>query len=173
MGPPMLELVTQQPGTGLRLQGLHTDKPRRFLFKKAHMSAGAGSHLASHWSLPAQMCRLLHVWAAHETVMLGSLPACSACMCCACCWRHSHAFVPTCGALFGFAAHGCYRDIYCCPAEDFRIFDHASGHIVAVLSHQARRVQHLLLQVAVNGCPDGSWDCCRARIHMETWTLWG
>ena len=59
VGPPMLELVTQQPGTGLRLQGLYTDKPRRFLFKKAHMSAGAGS---SHWCLHAWVCLLLHVW---------------------------------------------------------------------------------------------------------------
>ena len=53
VGPPMLELITQQPGTGLRLQGLYTDKPRRFLFKKAHMSAGMGAYLVSHRWLSA------------------------------------------------------------------------------------------------------------------------
>lgn len=62
VGPPMLELVTQQPGTGLRLQGLYTDKPRRFLFKKAHMSAGAGAYLVPLWCLPAWKCLLLHSW---------------------------------------------------------------------------------------------------------------
>lgn len=37
-GPPFPELVPQDPDTGLRLGGQYDKEPRRFVFKKAHLS---------------------------------------------------------------------------------------------------------------------------------------
>ena len=37
-GPPFPELVPQDPNTGLRLGGQYDKEPRRFVFKKAHLS---------------------------------------------------------------------------------------------------------------------------------------
>lgn len=38
VGPPFPELVPQDPNTGLRLGGKYDKLPRRFVFKKAHLS---------------------------------------------------------------------------------------------------------------------------------------
>eukprot|EP00882_Tetradesmus_deserticola_P012376 GHRQ01013116.1.p1 GENE.GHRQ01013116.1~~GHRQ01013116.1.p1 ORF type:complete len:196 (+),score=40.70 GHRQ01013116.1:63-590(+) len=38
VGPPFPELKPQTPGSGLVLNGQHSNVPRRFVFKKAHLS---------------------------------------------------------------------------------------------------------------------------------------
>lgn len=38
MGDPTPELVPQQRGSGIVMNGLYFDKPKRYLMKKAHMS---------------------------------------------------------------------------------------------------------------------------------------